>query len=155
MKYHHHTTPEEAKTTPSKVALWAHALTQLHARIAPRFARPEPRRRALAYLQGLLSSIERKNGWQLAEHAREATPYGMQRLLSQAVWDVDLVRDDLRDYVYEHLGGQGFYCLGILVIDETSFPKLPLRNSAWTPAQAWSSPPWSRYSRCKKCKYSH
>jgi len=66
-----------------------------------------------------MSGIERKNGWQLAEHAREATPYGMQRLLSQAVWDVDLVRDALRDYVYEHLGTQG----GILVIDETSFPK--------------------------------
>jgi SRSO17 transposase len=66
-----------------------------------------------------MSSIERKNGWQLAEHAREATPYGMQRLLSQAVWDVDLVRDDLRNYVYEQLGEKA----AILVIDETSFPK--------------------------------
>ena len=119
MKSHHHTTPEGAKTTPSKVAQWAHALTQLHARIAPRFTRPEPRRRALAYLQGLLSSIERKNGWQLAEHAREATPYGMQRLLASATWDADLVRDDLRAYVLEHLGAPH----GILVLDETSFPK--------------------------------
>jgi SRSO17 transposase len=73
----------------------------------------------LAYLQGLLSSIERKNGWQLAEHAREATPYGMQRLLSSAVWDADLVRDDLRAYVLEQLGPHN----AILVIDETSFPK--------------------------------
>ena len=31
-----------------------------------------------------------------AEQAREATPYGMQRLLSQAVWDVDGVRDEMR-----------------------------------------------------------
>ena len=68
----------------------------MHARIAPRFARPESCRRALAYLQGILSETERKNGWQLAEHAREARPDGMQRLLSDAVWDIDGVRDDLR-----------------------------------------------------------
>jgi len=73
----------------------------------------------LRYLQGLLSSIERKNGWQLAEHAREATPYGMQRLLSCAVWDTDGVRDDLRFSALEQLGQQS----AILVIDETSFPK--------------------------------
>ena len=94
-------------------------MKHLHARIAPRFARPEPRRRALLYLQGLLSGTQRKNGWQLAEHAREATPYGMQRLLSRAVWDVDGVRDDVRTYVLEHLGDQE----AILVIDETGFPK--------------------------------
>jgi SRSO17 transposase len=119
MKPHQDTIPQEAKTTVTEVVGWAQALARLHARIGPRFARPEPRRRALAYLQGLMSPIERKNGWQLAEHAREATPYGMQRLLSQAVWDVELVRDDLRTYVYEHLGEKD----GILVIDETSFPK--------------------------------
>lgn len=119
MKQHQHITFTAAKTTASHVVQWAQLLTQLHARIASRFARPEPRRRALAYLQGLLSSIERKNGWHLAEHAREATPYGMQRLLSQAVWDADLVRDDLREYVLEQLGHES----AILVIDESSFPK--------------------------------
>src|SRR5256885_7320834 len=107
MKHPQHTIPCGSKTTASDICRWAQALARLHARIAPRFARPEPRRRALAYLQGILSSIERKNGWQLAEHAREATPSGMPRLLSQAVWDSDLVRDDLRNYVYEHLGEQG------------------------------------------------
>jgi SRSO17 transposase len=71
------------------------------------------------YLQGLLSEMPRKNGWQLAEHAREATPYGMQRLLSQAVWDADLVRDDLRAYVLERFGCDD----AIVAIDETSFPK--------------------------------
>ncbi len=107
------------KTTPTHVASWAYELTQLHRRLAPRFARPEPRRRALAYLQGLLSATERKNGWQLAEQAREDTPYGMQRLLSQAVWDTDGVRDDLRAYAIEQLGTAG----AIIAIDETSFPK--------------------------------
>jgi SRSO17 transposase len=119
MKHHQHTTPLGARTTPSEVCGWAHALTRLHARIAPRFARPEPRRRALAYLRGILSPTERKNSWQLAEHAREATPYGMQRLLSSAKWDVDGVRDDVRTYAIEQLGTES----AILVIDETSFPK--------------------------------
>ena len=57
-----------------------------------RFRRPEPRRRALDYLRGLLSPVERKNGWQLAEQAADATPYGVQHLLSTYVWDADLVR---------------------------------------------------------------
>ena len=30
---------------------------------------------ALDYLKGLLSPVERKNGWQLAEQAGDATPY--------------------------------------------------------------------------------
>jgi hypothetical protein len=96
MKPDQESTLDGVKTTLSQVAGWAQALTVLHGRIAPRFARPQPRRRALSYLQGVLSEIERKNGWQLAEHAGEATPYGMQRLLFQAAWDVDLVRDESR-----------------------------------------------------------
>ena len=78
--------------------------------------RAEPRRRVLAYLQGILSDISRKNGWHLAEHAREARPDGMQRLLSHAVWDTNGVRDDLRAYALEQLGTES----AILVIDETS-----------------------------------
>jgi SRSO17 transposase len=66
-----------------------------------------------------LSETERKNGWHVAEHAREARPDGMQRLLSQAAWDTDGVRDDLRAYALEHLGTQS----AVLVIDETSLPK--------------------------------
>ncbi len=119
MKQPQHITFTGTKTTLTQVVQWANLLTQLHARIASRFARPEPRRRALLYLQGLLSCVERKNGWHLAEHAREATPYGMQRLLSSALWDANLVRDDLRSYVLEQLGDHE----PIVVIDETSFPK--------------------------------
>ena len=119
MKPFNHTTPTEMQTTALDVVRWAQELGRLHARIAPRFARPEPRRRALAYLQGLLSPLERKNGWQLAEHAREDRPDGMQRLLASAVWDADLVRDDLRAYVVETIGAPG----AIVVIDETSFLK--------------------------------
>jgi SRSO17 transposase len=98
---------------------WGAELAALHARIAPRFARTEPRRRALAFLRGLLSPVERKNGWQLAEQVGEATPDGMQRLLATATWDADAVRDDLRAYVVEHLGDAD----AVLVVDETGFLK--------------------------------
>jgi SRSO17 transposase len=98
---------------------WAAGLGALHARIAGRFVRAEPRRRVLAYLRGLLANVGRKNGWQLAEHAGEATPDGMQRLLATADWDPDLVRDDLCAYVVEHLGDPS----GVLVADETGFLK--------------------------------
>jgi SRSO17 transposase len=102
-----------------EVRAWAAGLDALHARIAGRFARAEPRRRALAYLRGLLGAVTRKNGWQLAEHAGERTPDGMQRLLATADWNPDLVRDDLRAYVVEHLGDPQ----AVLVVDETGFLK--------------------------------
>jgi SRSO17 transposase len=102
-----------------EVRAWAVRLEALHARIAGRFARAEPRRRALAYLKGLLGNVTRKNGWQLAEQAGERTPDGMQRLLASADWDPDLVRDDLRAYVVEHLGDPA----AVLVVDETGFLK--------------------------------
>ena len=119
MKQPQQITPAGTKTTFVDVWKWGQELERLHARIAPRFVRPEPRRRALAYLQGIVSSVERKNGWQLAEHAGEARPDGMQRLLNSASWDADLVRDDLRAYILEQLSDPQ----AILVIDETSFPK--------------------------------
>ena len=98
---------------------WARDLEQLGERIGTRFARAEPRTRVMAYLKGLMSDIPRKNGWQLAEFAGEATPDGMQRLLSTADWDVDGVRDDLRGYVVEAIGTP----TGVLVVDESGFLK--------------------------------
>src|SRR5215217_2172852 len=98
---------------------WAQGLEGLARRIAPRFARAEPRRRALAYLRGLLAPLERKNGWQLAEAAGDATPDGVQDFLSRTRWDAGAVRDDLRAYVVEHLGDPD----AVLVLDETGFLK--------------------------------
>jgi SRSO17 transposase len=84
-------------------------------RIAGRFARVEPRRRARALVLGLLSGLRRKNCWTIAEQAGEATPDGMQHLLAAARWDADAVRDDVRAYVAEHLGCAD----AVLVVDET------------------------------------
>jgi SRSO17 transposase len=98
---------------------WAQGLNGLVERIAPRFRRVEPRRRVLTYLKGLLAPVERKNGWQLAEAAGDSTPDGMQDFLARMLWDAELVRDDLRAYVVEHLGDAN----AVLVLDETGFLK--------------------------------
>ena len=91
MKQLHHITQVGAQTTFGEVWQWGQQLERLHARIAPRFARPEPRRRVLAYLKGIVS----------------------------AVWEADLVRDDLQTYILEQLGDPH----AVLVIDETSVHK--------------------------------
>jgi len=98
---------------------WAAELDAVAAALGPRFERAEPRQRALAYLTGLLSTAERKNGWRLAELASEPIPDGMQGLLSTAHWDAEAVRDDLVAYVLAQLADPQ----AILVVEETSFLK--------------------------------
>src|SRR3954464_6014377 len=98
---------------------WARGLDEVVEQIAPRFRRIEPRRRVRAYLQGLLCPVERKNGWQLAEHAGDRTPDGVQDFLARMRWDADQVRDDLRAYVVVQLGDAD----AVLVVDETGFIK--------------------------------
>jgi len=110
---------QNASSFPSAEELWTAEWQGVCERIGPSFARSETRQRAQAYLQGLLSPIERKNGWQLAEEAGESTPYAMQYLLNRAVWDAEQVRDVVREYVKEMLGD----ATGMLVIDETGFLK--------------------------------
>ncbi len=98
---------------------WENELQELQSRISWRFARPQPRGRALSYLRSLIGTSGRKNGWQIAEAAGESTPDGMQRLLGAARWDAGQVRDDLRSYVVEHFGEPE----AVLIVDETGFLK--------------------------------
>jgi SRSO17 transposase len=109
----------EVEQAEKQARVWADGLVELHQRIGGRFGRVEPRHRALASLRGLLSQVERKNSWWLAEQAGAVTPDGMQRLLNGSGWDADGVRDDLRDYVDEQLGDPD----AVLVLDETGFVK--------------------------------
>jgi SRSO17 transposase len=104
---------------PSAEELWTSEFQDVCERIGLVFARSETRKRAQAYLRGLLSPIERKNGWQLAEEAGESTPYAMQYLLDRAAWDAEHLREMLREYVKERMGDVG----GMFVIDETGFLK--------------------------------
>jgi SRSO17 transposase len=98
---------------------WKRELLRVHGLIADLFVRSEPRALSLAYLQGLLSGCERKNGWQLAEWMEEAAPYRVQHLLDRARWDADAARDQLRNYVLEELSSPD----AVLIVDETGFLK--------------------------------
>jgi SRSO17 transposase len=131
MKYPYHSTAPQEEPTPQQIANWSLALRQWQSRLAPYFARPEVLAHALLYLQAILSDIPRKNGWQIAEHARQARPYGMQRLLARAVWDQDAVRDELRSFVCQTLSPRSALPTSasdeapfpVLIIDESGFPK--------------------------------
>ena len=131
-------TSTQVRPTLEEISTWPLALRQLHLRIAACFARPEPRRHALLYLHAILSDIPRKNGWQIAEHARLLHPYGIQRLLSRAVWDQDAVRDAVRCLVVCTL----LPCLAasapqtvfpVLVLDESGFPKRGTHSAGVAP----------------------
>jgi SRSO17 transposase len=100
-------------------ASWRELFGELMSLVAGRFARVEPRRTAREFVLGLLSPVERKNCWWLAERAGHGDPQAMQRLLRTAVWDADLVRDDLRAFVAAQLGDVA----GVLICDETGFLK--------------------------------
>lgn len=101
----------------STARTWERELEVLHQRLGELFRRPEPRQRSLAYLKGLLGTVGRKNGWQLAEWIGEATLDGVQHLLERAQWDADATRDVLRSYVVEELGERD----AVLIVDETGF----------------------------------
>jgi SRSO17 transposase len=94
---------------------WVEQFESGFARVAGRFGRVEPRRQARAFLLGLLSDVDTRSCWQLAEQAGDRTPYRMQRLLGEAVWNADKVRDDVRGYVVDELGDPG----AVLILDDT------------------------------------
>ena len=94
---------------------WQDAFSEMINRIAARFIRYEPLRRAARLLQGLVSRLDRKNCWGIAEHRGHAAPDALRHLLGRAKWDADGVRDDLRSYVVDHFADPD----AILVVDET------------------------------------
>ena len=106
-------------TTLVEVEGWISALEKLVEGLESWFCREAGVRRALSYLHGLLAPLERKNGWHLAEAAGDVSPAAMQDFLTRTRWDADAVRDDLRDYVVEHLGDGK----AVLVLDESGFLK--------------------------------
>ena len=116
---------EPVELTEQMVWSWASAFAELERRLGPFFARAEARQQAMAYLRGLLSPVERKNSWQVAEIVGAANPYGLQHLLGRAQWDVDAVRDDLHGYLADYFGDAD----AVVVIDETGFLKKGRRSA--------------------------
>jgi SRSO17 transposase len=94
-------------------------LGELDGVLAPWFARAGTRLAAQQYVRGLASLVERKNSWQLAEHAGHATPDRLQRLLGSAAWDEAGVREDVRGWAVRFLAD----AQAVLVADDTGFVK--------------------------------
>ncbi len=95
------------------------ALEEASGRLGKHFANPAARQTAAAYLQSLLSTVERKNSWQLAEAAGFDTPYRFQHLLGRGTWNAEALRDEQLEVVLAGLGTQD----AVLAIDETGFVK--------------------------------
>ena len=104
---------------------WADNFEAFHSRFAPLFGRSEAREQAAKYLHGLLSPVERKNGWQLAEAVGDRTPDATQRLLYSTKWDADRARDELQRFVISVFGDPD----GIGVVDETGFIKKGVKSA--------------------------
>jgi SRSO17 transposase len=109
----------------SEHAAWSERFNEMFALVAGEFENAGSRKRARAYLLGLLSHTERKNGWTLAEFAGDRSPDGMQRLLNSYAWDPDAVRDVVRQYVVSSIGDPA----AVLVADETGFLKKGRRSA--------------------------
>ena len=125
---------------------WQDHFDAAFAPIAGRFGRVEPRRRARSFLLGLLSDVDARSCWQLAERAGDRSPHGMQRLLCEAVWDADKVRDDLRAYVAEELGCPD----GVLILDDTG----DLKKGTARSGSSASTPVWPGGSRTRRWRCS-
>lgn len=109
----------EVEADLKQLETWTNDFNALMTRLAPPFKRAELRERVKDHLQGLFSSAECKNSWQLAEQLGQSTLYGIQHLLGRAQWSADAVRDDLQTYVNEALGDPE----AVFVVDETGFLK--------------------------------
>jgi SRSO17 transposase len=111
-------------STIEQVHRWGEEIESVAGRISGRFPRREQRSHAAGYLQGLISRVGRKNGWQLAEQLGDPTPVNLQHFIARAQWDADAVRDDLRSYVVEQLGD----AQAVLIVDETGFLKKGVKS---------------------------
>jgi len=114
-----------APSAGPNVAAWGRQFEDLAQRLDRRFCRREQRKRLRTYLQALLSPIERKNGWQIAEHGGDVSPDQMQRFVRTAPWDEHAVRNDLRQDVVEHVADP----TGVMVVDETGFLKKGVKSA--------------------------
>ncbi len=100
-------------------------LAAFHRRFAPRFGRPEARRRGEEYLRGLVAQqTDRRNAENLAEAVPGATPRALQRFLTEAPWDAAAVVAELQGYLGERLVAPD----AVFVLDETGFPKQGTRS---------------------------
>jgi SRSO17 transposase len=101
------------------VTSWDRELAALKDRVADALPRKELRETAGAFIDGLLSGVERKTGWLMSEVVGEDRPYRIQSLIGRSRWEADRLRDSILDFAVESLGDRD----GVLIVDETGFLK--------------------------------
>ncbi len=112
--------------------VWAGWFDDFFASLAGVFGRVEPRRMAMAYVKALIAPVERKNGWQIAEHVGHPSPDRVQWFLARSTWCADQLRDALRSFVVQFLARPD----GVLVLDETAFLKKGRMSAGVAPQYA-------------------
>ena len=83
------------------------------------FSRSEPREHFFDYMVGQFSTLERKSIEPMALQVEGGHIRGMQRFISDAVWDEEQIRWNYHHLVAEEMGDPD----GVLMFDETSFVK--------------------------------
>ncbi|WP_192814104.1 IS701 family transposase, partial [Rhodovulum sp. PH10] len=101
------------------ITSWDRELSVLKERVGRALPRSELRETAGAFIDGLLSGVERKTGWLMSETVGAERPYRIQSLIGRSRWDADRLRDHVMDYAVEALGDRD----GVLIVDETGFLK--------------------------------
>ena len=98
-------------------------LDDLMAQVAPCFARRETRLTCKDMVHGLLSELEDRNCWTLAEAAGHACPYRMQHLLSRARCDEQRMLDTAAGWAVGRLSAGQDGADAVLIVDETADEK--------------------------------
>lgn len=93
------------------------------AQVAPCFARRETRLTCKDMVHGLLSELEDRNCWTLAEAAGHACPYRMQHLLSRARCDEQRMLDTAAGWAVGRLSAGQDGADAVLIVDETADEK--------------------------------
>lgn len=109
----------DGAVTRADLKIWESDLEHLFTLTDPLFSRAESRGHARQYIRGLLSPLQRKNGWTIAEYVGEPEPKALQRFLNLSPWSADALLDLNRKYAMQHFADPG----AILVADPTGFAK--------------------------------
>jgi SRSO17 transposase len=99
--------------------------------LAAHFTRREPVQQAGKYIDALMSDLPDKNCWSLAQHAGDAAPDKMQRLLERAAWDQPAAMRTVRDFAVAGLAAPDG--LTVLVLDESGQVKQGTRTAGVKP----------------------
>ena len=119
---------------PSDVEGFMEELWEFQATFHDCFARSEPRAHFFDYMVGQFSKLERKSIEPMAREVEGGTIRGLQRFISDVVWDEEQMRWNYHQLVAEEMGAPD----GVLMFDETGFVKKG-KDSVGVARQYWGT----------------